>query len=101
MENAAITTLADAPRKSSFRWLRFLFAPTLVNVSSMVLFPMLLTDALTFPLFVICGVPILWSGYMLFGFRSWPERVIAYIATAIAVVWAAAILHLLTSYGWH
>jgi hypothetical protein len=97
----AITTPAEAPRKPSFRWFRFLVIPTLINVSSLVLFPMFLTDALTFPLLVTCGVPILWSGYMLFGFRNWPERVIGYIATAMAVVWAAAILHLLTSYGWH
>ena len=94
------TTPVEAPRNPSFRWFQFLAVPTLINVSSLVLFPMFLTDALTFPLLVICGVPILWSGYMLFGFRSWPERVIAYIATVMAVVWAAAMLDLLTSYGY-
>ena len=62
---------------------------------------MFLTDALTFPLSIVCGVPILWGGYMLFSFRGWPERVIAYLATAMATVWAAAVLDLLISYGWH
>src|ERR1051325_4060789 len=101
METANNTIGIEEGRKRAFRWVRFLVVPTLINLASLILFPMFVTDALTPPLSVICGVPILWGAYMLFSFRGRPERVVAYLATAMATVWAAAIVDLLTSYGWH
>jgi len=88
----------SAPAKD--RWLRILIVSILLNLISMVLFPMFLTDGLTLRLALIAGVPAASGSYVFFFFRTKRERFVGYASVASAVVWLAVIVHLISAYGW-
>jgi hypothetical protein len=80
-------------------WLIFLIVSIALNVAALILLPLFLTDGLTLPLVVTCGVPALWGGYALLSFRTRRERLVGYAAVVPAIIWLAAIVDLLSRYG--
>jgi hypothetical protein len=71
-----------------------------METTALILFPVFLTDALTPSLTAICGIPTVWGLYTLLWFRTRKERIVGYVGIVAAIVWAAALVSLLSRYGW-
>jgi len=99
MENTTIEPQVDL-QTTRDRWLIFLIISVALNIAGLILFPLFLTDGLTLPLAVTGGVPALWGGYTLLFFRTRRERLVGYAAVVPTIIWLAAIVDLLSRYGW-
>ena len=101
MEHRSAIEPVVASRPTRDRWFAWLVVSIVLNVAWLIsLFPQFLTDGLDLPLAVICGVPAVWGCYSLLFFRTRRERCVGYAAFVPAVVELAAIVDLLSRYGW-
>jgi len=100
METTTATPIAQAASTKRDRWLFFLIITLALNLAALILFPMFLKDALTPPLTAICGIPTIWGLYTMLCFRTGRERIVGYVGIVAAVAWAAALVNLLSRYGW-
>src|SRR5437868_4232409 len=98
MENTSTIESAVASRPTRDRWLMLLIVSVVLNVASLILFPLFLTDGLTLSLASICGVPAFWGCYGLLFFRTRRERFVGYAAFIPAIVWLVAIVDLISRY---
>jgi hypothetical protein len=100
MENTNAIQSEISQKVVTDRWLFRLVISLVLNIASQILFPMFMTDGLTLRLAVVCGVPGLWGLYALLFFRTRRERFVGYAAFVPAIVCFAAMVDLLSHYGW-
>jgi hypothetical protein len=96
MSHPSCSSHCEAPRSKRDRWLAFLMITLGLNSAALILFPDFLTDALTVPLALICGVPAAWGFYTLLFFRTRRERVVGYFGVVPLVIWAACLVSLVS-----
>ena len=95
-----MTTPIAKPFPRRDRWVLFLSVTVILNLTTFLLFPEFVTDALTAPMALLWGVPTLWGLYSFLCFRTRKERVVGYFAIAPTALWSLAALSLLSEYGW-
>ena len=77
----------EIPPRAARRWIVHLMGTITINLISLLLFPMLVTDAFTADVFAVCILPILWAGYLFCRYRTLKERIVCYLSLLMAFYW--------------
>jgi hypothetical protein len=89
--------MSTAPLQTRDRWLLLLVGSLVINLGSAFMFPMFVTDAFSWPAFLVCLPPIAWAGLLLFRARG--ERLASYAAVLGALYWLLPAIGLVVEFG--